>query len=186
MTNLTVVPVTPEPGVGVTYHSWCGIVPGTILRAGREVFWFRVDRDFPGAEQLTEAFLGWTNRAILYDGVWRVDHEMLRVEVGFRRAGPRASPEQTEAGLLAARVEACEPSLLKRRWYPMSYMAIPGVLAKADALLAKLEAYEGPERARVTALHARFARLRARFRNVGGGLTSVEDEFRVGGRDGDR
>ncbi len=178
MTHVTLPPVPgavePAPGVGVTYHSSFGTLRGTILRAAREVFWFQVDRDFPGAEKLGETFLRWTNRAILYQGVWRVSHEMRRVEVGFRRVDPRpSSGPETEADRLATLVEAYEPRLLTRRWYPMNYLLIPNVKGTADALLARFAAYEGPERERVAALHARFARLRARFSNLGGGLANA-------------
>ena len=176
MTGVTVLPVpgavTPSPGVGVTYYSWMGVVPGTILRAGPEVFWFEVDTDFEGAEKLTPAFREWTNRAILYDGVWRVGHEMLRVEVGVRRTHGRSYEGASEADLLAGTVDAIEPALVKRRWYPMSSMAIPSVMKRADDLLARIAAYSGPERERVAALHERLTKLRKGFRNIGGGLTN--------------
>ena len=68
----------------------------------------------------------------------------------LRRVGPRPVPgRRTEADLLADRVEALTPALLRRRWYPMSYHAIPGVKRRADELLAALAAYDGPERERV-------------------------------------
>lgn len=176
MTAPTVLPVAgavaPAAGVGVTFHGDDWMQPATIVRAGRHVFWFRLDGDdgSPAAGR-------WTYRAILRpDGTWREDHDMRRVDVGVRRRRPppgcgvpgRRMPDQ-----LAAAVERIEPWLLKRRWYPMTYMMIPSVLRAADELLTELAAYAGPERERVQALHARLSSLRQGFRNLGGGDASA-------------
>lgn len=183
MTNLIALPVagavTPVAGLGVTLHDDNGMHPATIVRAAPHVFWFRRDgaNGAPAAGQ-------WTYRAIQRrDGTWREDHEMWRVEIGVRRQGTPPDcgvPRQRTACQLAAAVDRIEPRLLKRRWYPMTYMAIPSVLKSADDLLVELAAYFGPERGRVAALHERLTMLRNGFRNYGGGDTSAATEHSAG------
>ncbi|HYG69775.1 MAG TPA: hypothetical protein VD838_19020 [Anaeromyxobacteraceae bacterium] len=173
--------VMPAPGVGVTFHSLLGIVPGTIVRAGPRIFWFRVDDGFPGGAQLSETFRGWTHSAVLQpDGVWRAGAEMMRVDVGVRRWRRSGPAPTSEADKLAAALEGLEPRLLQRRWYPMTYMGIPSMLHAADDLLERMAAYDGPERERVATLHEKLAHLRKDFRNVGGGLRSAATEDLAG------
>ena len=106
---------------------------------------------------------------------------MRRVDVGvprvrFDEPKDRGEPGQRTPDQLAAAVDRLEPRLLTRRWYPMSYMAIPSLLRSADELLAELSAYQGAEREGVAALHTRLTALRTGFRNIGGGDTSAASE----------
>lgn len=163
--------VLPAPGGGVTLHGLDADRPGTILRAGPRVFWFRLDTDGRAAAHLTDAMRAWTFRAVRQaDGTWR-DADLRRVDVGLRRLrvhdpAARGVPGARSADQLARELDRLEPWLLRRRWYPTTSMMIPSVLASADALLAELDAYAGPERARVTALHERLAALRTGFRRI--------------------
>lgn len=164
--------VAPAEGVGVTLHERDGLLPGTILRAGPRVFWFKLDGDRAGAERIWPAALAWTYRAVRQaDGVWREGADMRRVDVGVRRLrldtqADRGEPGRRSGDQLAREVDRLEPWLLKTRWYPMTYMAIPSVLGSADALLAELARYDGPERERVAALRERLAALRTAFHRV--------------------
>jgi hypothetical protein len=182
MTDVLVLPVpgavTPAAGVGVTYHSGAELLPGTILRAGPRVFWFRIDRDFDGAAELYSGLRDWTHRAILQpDGVWRVGHEMHRVDVGIRRARLEPVPQPaSEVERLAAAVDRIEPSLLRRRWYSPDQLVIPSLLESADEILAELAAYGGPHKERVAALHERLTALRVGFRNIGDDRSSAATE----------
>ena len=186
MTNVTLLPVPgavkPTPGVGVTYHDEVGLLPGTIFRAGPRIFWFRIDGDFDGVSRLSPAQVAWTYRVVLQpDGTWREDHYMRRVDVGVRRVrftatDDRGDPGRRTVDQLAAAVDRIEPRLLTRRWYPMTYMAIPSLLRSADELLAELDAYRGPDQDRIGALRERLAGLRKGFRNIGGGEASAATE----------
>jgi hypothetical protein len=163
--------VAPAPGVGVTWRGPDADRPGTIFRAGPRVFWFRLDADGPAAAHLTDALRAWTFSAVRQaDGTWR-DADMRRVDVGVRRLrlhalAVRGVPGARSVDELAREVDRLEPSLLKRRWYPMTSMMIPGVLASADALLSELDAYAGPDRPRAVALRERLAALCAGFRRL--------------------
>jgi len=160
---------TPEVGKGVTRHWYGELLPGTILRvspSGR-TFWFQLDAlsGVPATSRPDGS--KWTYRAVRQpDGLFRQGHEMWRVDIGVRRYRPREAIGAGAAGslrALEARVEQLEPWLLRRRWYPMSHMAIPSILRSADETLAELASYAGPRRDVAERLHARLAGLRARF-----------------------
>ena len=172
--------MTPAPGLGVTLHAREGLMPGTILRTGPRIFWFRLDDTPELAVPLWPAAKAWTYRAVLQpDGLWREEPDKQFVEVGVRRSLP-AAPRGTAGSRTPNELEAAlawwEPMLLRRRWYSMSYMAIPSMKCAVEELAGELAAYRGPEVHRVAALADRLARLRAGFRNIGGGLESVATE----------
>jgi hypothetical protein len=159
----------PQVGRGVTLHSFGSLSPGTILRvspSGRTI-WFQLDAlgGVPAAKRADGST--WTWRAVRQpDGVFRAGHEMWRVDVGVRRFLPYEAANAAVAGSfrdLANRVARIEPWLLRRRWYPMTYMAIPSVRRSAKELLAELASYAGPRRDEAEALHARLSGLRERF-----------------------
>lgn len=170
-------PDLPRVGDGVTY----GAQPGTIVRVGTNgrYFWFQLDavREAPdgGARFVPDPYAMTYGALLEDDGVWRESYTRGPVAVGLRRLSTDLSTPAPLAGTLAAlasRAGALTPTLLKRRWYPMSYMGIPSVLKAADALLleiARFEAAGAEEEKAVAALFERFARLRAGFRNFGGG-----------------
>jgi hypothetical protein len=158
----------PAVGKGVTRHTHGILEPGTILRvspSGRTI-WCQVDDPVDGQAALQPGKLPETYRAIRQaDGVFRAGHEMWRVVVGVRRARTREASSSAPAGSLtdlAERLERLEPWLLRRRWYPMTYMAIPSILRSTEELLAALAAYSGTQRDAAAALHARLANLLAR------------------------
>jgi hypothetical protein len=77
-----------------------------------------------------------------------------------------ADEGSAEAGLATfrERFERLELHLLQRKWYPMTYLAIPSLLRSADALLAEMDGYAGPDEAQVRELRTLLASRRADFR----------------------
>jgi hypothetical protein len=156
----------PVVGKGVTRYVHGNLEPGTILRVSRSgrAILCQVDDPTDGsAPEGAQRATYWAVRRA--DGVFRSGHEMWRVVVGVRRARTREAGSSAPAGSLAdlaERLERIEPWLLRRRWYPMTYMAIPSILRSAEELLAALAAYSGTQRDAATVLHARLAGLLAR------------------------
>lgn len=170
----------PKVGDGVTLHRQGCLYPGSIIRvstSGRCV-WFQLDAvvqdDGDGTSgRFVPDARTWTHRAIRQaDAVYREDHDMNRVDIGIRlfrwrtNTLPGAPGERGIVDLEEA-VDVIEPWLLKSRWYPMTYMMIPSMLASADKLLAEIAAFHGrddAEATRAAALHDHLASLRKSFK----------------------
>ena len=77
-------------------------------------------------------------RAVLIEGIWREDLDRWPVDLGAPRSPAGLQPVD---GLGAAlhRLSRLEPWLLKRRWYPMTYMLMQGAKTSAAALADELE-----------------------------------------------
>ncbi len=124
---------TPTVGIGLTWHD-APSVPGTVIRVARRgrLAWFR--EDDPKQHQ-------WLHRAIrMPDGCWREDSELRLVTLGTREAvelplHPALPAHEQPFRVRAARFEA---GLLRKRWYPMSYLVIPSMLTQVDVLIAEL------------------------------------------------
>ena len=90
------------------------------------------------------------------------------VQLGVRRwaTTPTTGTCAPASGLTGFRERflRMEPSLLQRKWYPMTYMVIPSLLRGADELIAEMDAYQGADEAEVRELRARLAARRAEFR----------------------
>ncbi len=159
--------------MGRTYRFKEQVYAGTIVRVADDLqsIFFVQDRPHsrspgapkvfiftPGSGQAYEARLGpggyaWEGQAVL---------------LGVRRwVTTSQADDKTAATALAAfreRFGRLEPGLLQRKWYPMTYMAIPSLLSSADALVAEMDAYEGPDEVAVRELHALLVERRAGFR----------------------
>lgn len=151
--------MVPTLNMKVTWHTQDVDVSGTVthIASTGTLFWFRCDgRDvvcravrFPGGE-------------------WREDHHCWPVTLGTGIAGAR--PVRQSASPLDERlsqIERHEPWLLKRRWYPMTYMLIPSVLSSARKLAEELEGWasdSAEERQRAREGAARIRCLISEFR----------------------
>ncbi len=157
----------PVVGGALTWRRQDASVPATILRISRSgsCLWFECEKDHGKEPRMIFRALR------CGDGQYREDHDCWPVDVGVREEGPRAPPpdgaygDQTLAELTTS-VERIEPWLRKTRWYPMTYMMIPSVLASADELLFALAAYPGnaeAERLEAQRLASHLAALRGDF-----------------------
>jgi hypothetical protein len=168
-------PDAPHVGDGVTLLRGRERVPGTILRvstSGR-CFWFQEDAVVADGEVDRRAWFlpdpgGWIFRALREpDGTYREADGKFEVTVGQREFRSRVAPDLPPPGKrgldhLATAVRDLEPYLRKERWYPMTYMAIPSVRKRAQALLDEIAALalRQPEaRSGAEALHRRLAGL---------------------------
>lgn len=149
----------PPLDLPITWHRQDADVPGTIIRVASTgtLFWFQVEPD--RVYRATTAL----------DGAWREDQDCWPVTLGVARAGSRLQP--TFARPLDEKLHALgrlEPWLLKRRWYPMSYMMIHGLKTKAQVLAEELEHWSGPpdERAIAVEKGAYLRRLLSNFRRL--------------------
>jgi hypothetical protein len=152
--------VRPPPiGLPITWHRQDADVPGVVIRVASTgtLFWFRTEGG--NVYRATTAL----------DGRWREDSDCWPVTLGVARSGKRpAPPTPTPLDELLHKADRLEPWLLKRRWYPMSYMMIPGVLSSAQQVAEQLEHWQGSaeevERARQKGAHLR--RLLTGFRRL--------------------
>ena len=164
--------MVPFVGMGLTYYFKENAYAGTIVRVSGDLqaIFFVQDRPHR-ARGAREAFIFTPGNGSAYEArheprgyVWQGRVVLL----GVRRWGeaPAAGPAAPATGLASfrERFAGLEPRLLKRKWYPMTYMAIPSVLRSADELIAEMDAYEGPDVAEVRALRATLATRRAEFR----------------------
>ncbi|HZZ83950.1 MAG TPA: hypothetical protein VFE30_05395 [Anaeromyxobacteraceae bacterium] len=166
-----------EIGDGATVDDTHLRRPATVVRVAFEgrAFWIRPDavvEDERGDPRFVPDPCAEPIRVLRQpDGSYREDHQKHRVLLGRRelRLSSSAVPEAAGARTLAsyrALFERIEPWLLRTRWYPMTYMMIPSVLAKADALIAEMEGYRGKDRDEVLELRARLVARRDGFRRI--------------------
>lgn len=107
-------------------------------------------------------------RAVLLEGTWREDLDRWPVELAAPSGAARPEPVGTLEEALH-RLSMLEPWLLKRRWYPMTYMLMPGVKTSAAALADELERWPEtpePEKARASEKAIYLRRLIAEFRRI--------------------
>ena len=160
----------PVAGQGATILDNGSECPATIIRVAFDgiAIWLQIDRveEGPSGEaRFVPDPTAWIHRAVCRHGVYRTDPDMMPVDVGRRRYR-HYSPGLTGLEQLRDRFERLEPWLLKRRWYPMTYMAIPSVLASADELIAEMDSYHGPEAEAVRELRHKLAVRRDGFKRV--------------------
>lgn len=137
-------------------------LPATVVRVGFDglVVWLQVDRVEEGQGGMPRFVpdpTSWVFRAVRRDGVYRLDPEMEPVEIGVRRFRWRATAPPPGCETFRERFERIEPYLLRRRWYPMTSTGIPSLLRSAEALLAEMTAYRGPDAAAIARLRERLA-----------------------------
>lgn len=149
----------PPIDLPVTWHRQDVNVPGVIIRVASTgtLFWFRTETG--DVYRATTAI----------DGRWREDSSCWPVTLGVATAGARpGSDGLTGLDRLFYDADRVEPWLLKRRWYPMTYMMIPGVKSSAQQLVEKLEHWVGsPEEvARAKEKGANLRRLLAGFKRI--------------------
>ncbi len=149
--------MTLETGTPVTWHQQANEVAGEIIRIAStgKLFWF----------QLKD---GSVLRAVLVEGVWREDLDLWPVELGAA-SNPAGTTPPGALGEALHRLWRLEPWLLKRRWYPMTYMIIPGVKTSAVALADELERWPetpAPEKARASEKATYLRRLIAEFQRI--------------------
>ncbi len=161
----------PEVGQGATVMMNGSECPATIVRVAFDglVVWMQVDRVEEGDDgqaRFVHDPTEWVLRAVRKDGEYRLDPDMQRVEIGRRRYRRTTGPWAMGFESFRERVERIEPCLLRRRWYPMTYMGIPSLLRSADDLLAEMDAYRGADEAAVRVLRERLAVRRDGFKRA--------------------
>lgn len=165
--------LVPFAGMGLTYFFKEQVYAGTIVRISDDFqsIFFVQDRPHIPKGAGGRAFLFTTGRGAAYEARHAArgyEWEGRLVLLGVRRwattpAAGAAIPAPELAGF-RERFARMEPSLLQRRWYPMTYMLIPSLLRGADELIAEMDTYQGPNAEEVRELRATVAIRRAEFR----------------------
>ncbi len=159
--------------MGLTYRFKEQVYAATIVRVsddGQSIF-FVQDRPYAPYRDARKAFIFTPGGGQAYEA--RLDGEGYvwqgqAVVLGVRRweTTPLTDAGTPATGLAGFRERfgRLEPGLLQRKWYPMTYMAIPSLLKSADDLIAEMAAYEGPDAAEVRDLREQLVTRRAEFR----------------------
>ena len=165
--------MVPFVGMGLTFFFKEQVYAGTIVRISDDFqsIFFVQDRPHPPTRRSPRAFIFTSGRGSVYEAshdargfVW----EGRLVQLGVRRwvTTPAMGTGTPVPGLtrFRERLARMEPSLLQRKWYPMTYLLIPSLLRAADELIAEMGSYQGPDMEEVRELRARLAIRRAEFR----------------------
>ena len=164
--------MVPFVGMGLTFFFKEQVYAGTIVRVSDDFqrIFFVQDRPHPPSKVALTAFIFTPGSGAAYEArhsprgyVWEGRPVLLGVRRWVTSLKDTGAPT-TALTALRDRLERLEPSLLQRKWYPMSYMAIPSLLRSADELIAEMDAYQGPDVEEVRELRTRLALRRGEFR----------------------